>query len=135
MKSKKLFKNVVMGAVLSVALVGSVASAANYKFGFTLTTKIFHGAVYSDPATKYTKTENPVLKVEENSSGVPFQFTVVNSDGAARTNTLKKSNKGHWTFSDNTTAKGYRYRLKVSTDAGNFWNVYTVKGDWNIDTY
>ena len=31
--------------------------------------------------------------------------------------------------------KGYKYRLRVQTDAGKIWNTYTVKGAWNIDTY
>lgn len=125
----------ISATTLCAAAMTISANAANYKFSFNLTTKVFHGAVHTDPATKYTKTEDPVIHVKENTSGALMQYTVVNSDDKARTDTITTENTGKWTFTNNNTVKGYRYRVRIKTDTGNIWNTYTVAGAWNIDTY
>lgn len=135
MKKINLMRKIVVSSMTCLAILATSVSAANYKFDFNLTTKIFYGAAYSSYATKYTKTETPVLCVTSNASGATIQYTVVNSDKDARTGTLKKNGTGHWKFTDDSTCKGYKYRLRVKTDTGNLWNTYTVKGRWNIDTY
>ena len=130
-----LLKKLAMGTLMSIAILGSTASAANYKFAFNVTTKVLHGAAYSAYAVKYTQNENPVLKVTQNTSAVKFDYVVVNSDNKTRTDTISTKQTGKWNFVNHATQKGYKYRLRVQTDVGKIWNTYTVKGAWNIDTY
>ncbi|HAZ91316.1 MAG TPA: hypothetical protein DCX21_05000 [Eubacterium sp.] len=135
MNKHKRFVGFGIASLLCTLAISTNAMAANYKFDFNVTTKIFHGAVYTGYATKYTKTESPVIAITQNSSGVHMQYTVVNDENNARTGTINTNSTGHFVFGNDNTAKGYRYKVRIKTDDGHFWNTYTVKGAWNIDTY
>ena len=131
---KKITKYVAVFALLLVTAVSTV-SAYNYKFSFDMNTGLFHGSVDSAYAYKVTANENPVLKINHIESGATVKFYVVNSDGGRRTNVITKKSTYSGAFSNHTTSKGYKYKLRAQTDSGNFYNRYNVTGGWNIDSY
>lgn len=131
---KKITKYFVVFTLLLVATISTVA-AYNYKFSFDMNTGFFHGSVDSSYAYKVTANDKPVLKIKQIESGARVNFYVVNSNGERRTNVITKKSTYSGAFSNHTTSKGYKYKLRAQTDSGNFYNRYNVTGGWNIDSY
>ncbi|BDH61079.1 hypothetical protein MTP04_12090 [Lysinibacillus sp. PLM2] len=123
----------ILGMLIVVA--AGPASAYNAKFDFDMNTGLFHGTVYSDPAYKYTKNEDPYLEVDYIESKVRTKFTVVNSDGDARSETLTTRSAISTLLDNQGMAQNYQYRMSAQTDDGSWYNRYNVTGSWNPDSY
>ncbi|GAC43738.1 hypothetical protein [Paenibacillus popilliae] len=129
---KKLF----VVAVCALAMLGTTSALAyNYKFDFDMNTGINHSAAYSEVAYKYTKDEEPVVRVDSVESKVLMNFVVVNSDDVQRTDTYTTKSAGSHVFTSNGMAQNKQYRLRADTDDGGFLSRYNVTGAWNPDSY
>lgn len=84
---------------------------------------------------KFTKDEEPVVRVDSVESKVLMNFVVVNSDGVQRTDTYTTRSAGSHVFTSNGMAQNKQYRLRADTDDGGFFSRYNVTGAWNPDSY
>jgi hypothetical protein len=100
-----------------------------------MNTGLFHGTAYSSPAYKYTKDEDPYLEVDYIESKVRTKFTVVNSNGDARSSTLTTRGSTSSLLNNLGMAQNYQYRMSAQTDDGSWYNRYNVTGAWNPDSY
>lgn len=110
-------------------------SAYNAKFNFDMNTGLWHGTAYSAPAYKFTKAEDPYLRVDHVESAVRTKFTVVNSNGDARSSTLTTRGATSALLNNMGMAQNYQYRMSAKTDDGSWYNRYNVTGAWNPDSY
>lgn len=125
----------VLGVFLMMVLGAAGVSAYNAKFSFDMNTGLFHGKVFTTPAYKYTKDEDPFLQVDYIESSVRTKFMVVNSDGDARSSTLTTRSATSSLLDNIGMAQNHQYRMSIQTDDGSWYNRYNVRGAWNPDSY
>lgn len=133
MKRMKAFT--VLGLSVMMFLGATGVSAYNAKFSFDMNTGLWHAKVYSAPAYKYTKDEDPYLKVDTIESKVLTKFMVVNSNGHARSSTLTTRTATSSLLTNQGMVQNHQYRMSAQTDDGNWYNRYNVTGAWNPDSY
>lgn len=125
----------VLGVFLMMVLGATGVSAYNAKFSFDMNTGLWHGKVYSAPAYKYTKDEDPYLQVDYIESKVLTKFMVVNSNGDARSSTLTTRTSTSSLLTNQGMVQNHQYRMSAQTDDGSWYNRYNVTGGWNPDSY
>lgn len=125
----------VLGVSAMVFLGATGVSAYNAKFSFDMNTGLFNGKVYTSPAYKYTKDEDPFLRVDFIESSVRTKFGVVNSNGDARSSTLTTRSATSSLLNNLGMAQNHQYRMGIQTDDGSWYNRYNVRGAWNPDSY
>lgn len=132
---KKFTKLTVMGTIL----FGSVLSVSAYngKFSFNLSSGWMSPWAYTSYATKYSKSENPVVQCTyANGSTKNFEYTVRNSNNEDRVVPFTKNGTfGIRAFERNTTVQNYKYKLGVTRHGGSWNSSANTQGLWNVDSY
>ncbi|MFD2671765.1 hypothetical protein [Marinicrinis sediminis] len=130
-------KTIFVFSMAAIVMLSSLTALAyNYKFSFDMNTGLFHGAVYTDYAYKYTNDEAAVIDVDHVESSVRANFMVVNSGGDQRSDIFTTRNGGTHVFETGYgMAQNHQYRVKAWTNDGSWYNKYNVTGAWNPDSY
>lgn len=132
---RKKWLKIALTSILAVGALVPVASAANYKFHFDVTTNFLTGRAYTNYAWKFTDKENQVVKITSIDSNWTAGVRMENSEGAKRSSNLYTKKAGNYTLTNNGAKASYKYRLKIWKEKGGKFDRFTMKGKWNPDTY